>query len=70
MARIGIYIKTSGIEKIYQYDLNGNLIASYSSLYDASKATNVYRGNISRVIRGIRKTAGMYVWRVNPSHAY
>jgi len=49
--------------KVEQLDLDGNVIATYDSLHDASRKTGVRNGNISRVCRGICKTAGGYNWR-------
>ena len=39
------------------------IIAGYTSLLEASKATGVPIGNISEVLNGKRKTAGGFVWK-------
>ena len=38
-------------------------IASFDSATEAGKATGIYSGNISNVVRGDGKTAGGYIWR-------
>ena len=66
----GNYIWTYGttppiIEKkkqIYQYDLKGNLIATYSSKSDASRITGIDASSIGKVCRGERKTCGGFKW--------
>ena len=47
---------------IKQYDMNGNHIASYKSVTEASKATGIKVCNISRVARGDAKSTGGYIW--------
>jgi len=49
---------------IYQYDLEGNLIAEYKSSCDAArKNKNMYSSNIRRCCRGLQKTAFGYIWK-------
>lgn len=48
---------------VVQYDLNGNQIAVYESYMTAWRATGVRSGNISNCCRGMRHTAGGYIWR-------
>lgn len=48
---------------VIQMDLNGNFIAEYPSALEASKATNGHQGSISKVCKGIRKTANGYKWK-------
>ena len=50
---------------IAQYDLNGNLIATYDTAEEAliKLGKPPYSGNIGRVIRGKRKTAYGYIWK-------
>lgn len=45
-----------------QYDKNGNLIATFSSLAEAEKAVPTGR-HICDVCKGKRKTAGGYIWK-------
>lgn len=45
---------------VAQYDLNGNLIATYKCIKDAYTKTGIF--NIERVVSGERKTAGKYSW--------
>lgn len=48
---------------VEQYDLNGNLLATFSSIIEAERATGVHNPNITKVIKGIRKTAGGFKWK-------
>lgn len=49
--------------RIMQFDKEGNLIAVWDNALIASENTGVDFGNIRRVCRGERQTAGGYVWR-------
>ena len=50
---------------VNQFDLDGNLLATYSSIHEAGRQLNISWSGIGRVCRGIKyyKTAGGYVWR-------
>lgn len=50
---------------ISQYDINGNLLAQYETLMDAHRKTGLDFKNISKALRGHRKTAYGYVWKFN-----
>lgn len=50
-------------KKVYQYDLEGNFIASYKSVTLASKAIGINYTNIVKVCTGKTKTAGGYKWK-------
>lgn len=43
-------------KSIDMYDLNGNLINTYKSIYDCALQTNIYRSVISSIINGKRKS--------------
>lgn len=45
------------------YSTNGIFIAKYDGLREASRQTNVNRGDIGSCCRGKRKTAGNYIWK-------
>ena len=47
---------------VKQYDLQGNLLATYNSIVEANKATGVNKSNISQACRGVYKTIGGYRW--------
>lgn len=47
---------------VYQFDKKGELIKSWKGLTDASDATGINAGNISKVCGGKRKTAGGFIW--------
>lgn len=56
--------KSSEEEKvIYQYNLNGDFISEYSSVFEASKLNNIQEYMIRRACTGIRDSAGGYQWR-------
>lgn len=48
---------------IVQIDLNGNPICKFDSILTAATETNVAKQNICKCCKGIRKTAGGYVWK-------
>ena len=50
-------------KRVYQYALNGQLIATYNSVNDAFRATGIR--HISECAIGKRKTAGGYLWTYN-----
>lgn len=47
---------------IIQYDINGNKIAEFSSLKEASEKTGISKPIICKVCKGKGKTAGGYRW--------
>ena len=49
-------------KKIYQYDLEGNLIGEYESLTIASKKTNTNRPSISSCLSGKYQVANNFMW--------
>lgn len=50
-------------KKISQYDLEGNFIKEWKSIYNASKITGIARSCISKVCNHNRYSAGGYLWR-------
>lgn len=50
-------------KRVQQYDNLGNLIATHPSVKKAAEATGACADNIRRVARGVRKTAGGFIWR-------
>lgn len=58
------YYARTGVHEISQYDLNGNLIRTYSDASEASKRVKVSPSHINSAAknRGIY-TAGGYIWR-------
>ena len=57
-------IKLQDNQKVYQYDLRNNLIATFPSCAEAAKSLGDVKksSHISQVLRGIRKTAYGYKW--------
>ena len=53
-----------GIKQVNQYDLQGNFIATYSSLKEAGEKTGVPKCSISNVVCGRRKKAGNFKWKL------
>lgn len=50
--------------KVYQYDLQGNLIAQYNGYANASRATSIHKSAIANCVYGKTKTAGGYIWKI------
>ena len=50
------------MEEIVQMDMEGNQIRVFMSLHDAGRCTEVAWQNISKVCRGLRKSAGGFRW--------
>lgn len=50
-------------KKVAQYDLSNNLLNKYTSLTEASYATNTAKGNIYACCVNKRKTANGYIWK-------
>lgn len=48
-------------KKVLQYDFNGNFIKEWESIAQVIEKLNIR--NISQACRGIRKTAGGYIWK-------
>ena len=46
-----------------QYDYDGNLLATYESIKNASEITDVDKHGISNVCKGKNVTSGGYIWR-------
>lgn len=49
---------------IMQIDFNENIIGVYESQMEAQRQTGIGQGHIGAVIRGERKSAGGYLWRM------
>ncbi|MEO5348934.1 MAG: NUMOD1 domain-containing DNA-binding protein [Magnetococcus sp. YQC-3] len=52
----------SQLKKVYQLDLNGNLIKEFNSMTEASLEVGVEISNISYCCKGVRKTTGGFRW--------
>lgn len=50
-------------KRVCQYDLNGDMIAEYPSIKDASEAMNMSQNAVGNAVRGYNKTAGGFVWK-------
>ncbi len=48
---------------VFQFDLEGNLLAEYISASEASRKTNVFKSCITKCCRGERKTSGGFIWK-------
>jgi predicted DNA-binding protein YlxM (UPF0122 family) len=60
-------------KKVSQYDLSGNLLNSFNSMFEASKYTSINQGNIGECCRRNYKSAGGFIWRFfedNPPKKY
>lgn len=49
-------------KRVLQISPDGKVIHEYDSTYEAEEKTGISNSSISRVCRGIRKTAGGYKW--------
>lgn len=49
--------------KVGQFDKTGRLIATFSSMCEAERATGIPNSNISKCCNGLLKSAGGYVWK-------
>lgn len=58
-------VKTS---RVLQLNLEGLLIKEFASIKDAETETGTFAGNISRVCKGTRETAGGFRWKYAPRH--
>lgn len=48
---------------VIQMNLDGSFNAKYMSLHEAERSTGIAWQNISKVVRGLRKTAGGFSWK-------
>jgi len=53
-------------KKVFQYTLEGNLVAEYKSVADASRKTGASKTSIAKVCRGEYSKSNGYIWRYNP----
>lgn len=53
-------------KKVYQYTLDGELVAIWKSATEAAKQLNYSQGNICSYCNGIRKNAYGYKWSFEP----
>ena len=54
--------KNYDVLKIFQYDINLNLVGQYLTISEASKAANIGTTSIGKAIKGDRFLAGGYFW--------
>lgn len=54
---------TRELQRVCQYDLDGNYLNSYESVDVAADDTGVSKESIRRVCSGVRNTGGGYMWR-------
>lgn len=50
-------------KKVVQYDLNGNMVAEYSSIIEASIINNLSKNAVGNCVRGYTLTTNGYFWR-------
>ena len=55
--------KIQGAKTIEQYSKDGKLIATYSSINEASRILNINRVMISNVIRGVKKSTHNFIFK-------
>jgi hypothetical protein len=60
-----INVNKNRIVRVHKLDIFGNIIKTYESISDAAKENNTTTGNICKVDKGERMTAGGFCWRVD-----
>lgn len=55
--------RNTNAKRLYQYDLDGNLVAIYNSGVEAEEITGINRATICGSAKKIIRTAGNFVWR-------
>lgn len=53
-------------KKVYQFTIDNTFITSYTHALIASQHTKIHISAINKVCRGVRKTAGGYIWKYTP----
>lgn len=56
------------LKKVYQYSINGDFIAEYESMTEASKKVGISSGQLSDCCRGKHKTGKGFVWSYTKLH--
>lgn len=56
------------LKKVYQYSINGEFIAEYESMTEASKKVGISSGQLSDCCRGKHKTGKGFVWSYTKLH--
>ena len=51
------------VKKVFQCDLNGNVLCEYDGFVEAAKATGINRNAIRYCAIGRNKTSGGYIWK-------
>lgn len=59
-----------GAKRVYQFDLDGNLLGEYGSVADAAKQTGLSRKSISKACAGGLKKYSECVWSYNGTFHY
>ena len=55
---------------VIQYSKEGEFIKQWPSLTDASESLGIHHGNISKVCKGKRKTAGGFIWKFSEKEEF
>lgn len=61
-------LKTNIAKKVLQYDLEGNMIASFSSVAEAARHAMINESSIRKVCKGERTQASGYIWKYEFDH--
>lgn len=48
---------------VYQYDLQGNFIQKFNTVFEAAQLTGLRRENISQCCRGMKHSHGKFMWK-------
>jgi group I intron endonuclease len=58
--------KERGRTRVFQYTIDGKLVAEYHAINKAAEETGYNSGSISNCARGYRKTYKGFIWRYDP----
>lgn len=62
-ARAAIGISKANSRKVMQFDRKGNYIQTFDSVKKAGQYLNIHPSGISDCARGVRASAGGYIWK-------
>lgn len=68
--KLEIYNNKTKNKPVYQYNLNGDFIAEYKNINEASKTNKIYNSHIYNCTLGILKSAGGFFWVAEKDNIY
>lgn len=58
-----VYKRNSVGKSVKQYSKEGTLIKVFNTIADASRELKILTTNISKCCKGLRKSAGNFIWK-------